>query len=158
MPLHAQRELLAVDLGGLHGAVAGPCGHPQAVGDYVKCLVVVAVHAGLLAEQPAGEGVRLDLHLGPAENGRAGSVLVVGDRVRQVLVQGATEGDVEHLESPADREQWEISVESGLDQDGLVLVAARPGAGGLGMRRGAVRGGVDVTPTGDDQAVEDVED
>jgi hypothetical protein len=74
--------------------------------------------------------------------------------VGEVLHEVAAERHVEQLHAPADRQQWQVPVQRGLQRVELRLVPLRPQHRGVRSGRLSVPGGVDVGPTGDDQSVE----
>jgi hypothetical protein len=85
------------------------------------------------------------LHPDPVEDRRAGVWVAVRVRldagqVGQVLVQGATEGNVERLGSAADAQQRQVTAPAGADQGDLQLVAGRLHVEAGRVRLGTIAG------------------
>ena len=158
MPLHGDQVVVALCLDGLHKAVVGPCGHAKPVTDPVDALVVVAVHGESSGADEAGEpGFGIHLHDVLSEDAAADPVPLGAERLGQVLVQRATEGDVEQLQAAADAEDRDAALPRPRQQRELPRVAV--GARGVGERvaLGAVQLGLHVEAAGEDETVEPVE-
>ena len=77
--------------------------------------------------------------------------------VGQVLRERAAQGDVQHLDPAADAEEGHVAIDGCPHQGGLEGVALAVGLLGLGMRRGPVRGGLEVVAPGEEESVDGVE-
>ena len=161
VPEHAEREALAGQLDRLDQVVLDrAAGDHQALAELVDPLVMVRLDPDPLApRRPARRAMPgASAHLVVAEGPRrCARWLVVADELRQVLVERAAAGDVEHLHPAADAEQRHVALERAPRQRELEAVALGPGALRLGVRLGAVAGRVDVGAAGEDQPVEQVE-
>ena len=99
----------------------------------------------------------LDLDRVLGEDAEHLAVLLVPDRLRQVLDEVAAARDVEELEAAADRERRQVALERRLEEAQLAGVAVRLRRVGLRMPLSAVVSRVDVAAAGEDDPVEHVE-
>src|SRR4051794_24797085 len=79
-------------------------------------------------------------------------------QIRNVLHERAAARHVQHLHAAADRQNWKPAPARGANQPELEQVYLRLGRPKLGVRRGAVRGRLDVGPTRQTYAVETIDD
>ena len=143
VPLHGHPERNVGQFHGLHDPVPAARRHGEAGADPVDGLVVVDGNGkGDIegVQQPVQPRVRFHVHVHDVEDAVAGLVAAVADDVRQVLVQGAAERDVEHLGAAADAEQGQLPVEGPVDQLVLPGIAIQPRlvgfrVGGLAVAR-----------------------
>src|SRR3954447_17079246 len=102
MPEDADREPPLGILDRLDGAVVGPRHLAQAVADPPEGLMVVRLHVRGLGAHERTELRRLvDPYIMVRELPYDRAVLLVPDRVGQVLHEVSAAGDVQHLEAPA---------------------------------------------------------
>jgi hypothetical protein len=103
-------------------------------------------------------GAARDVHLVLAELRPVDRpVVVVPERVGQVLVQRAAVRHTQQLHAATDAQQRKVGLQGGTHQHQLGAVALRPDLG-RGVRGFTVQRGIDVGTTGEDDAVEAVED
>ena len=118
-------------------------------------LGVVQVLAG--RERGPRPALQRDAVVGAVEAAGGAAVLLVAEHVGQVLDQGATERDVEHLHPTADPEHRHVALHRAAHERDLGLVALRDGAVRRRVGLGAVQRRIDVVAAGEDQPVDQVE-
>jgi hypothetical protein len=92
------------------------------------------------------------------ERARRAGVVIVADDVGQVLLERAPEGDVEHLHPAAHAQRRQAALDRRPGDGELEAVALGRHRLGLGVRVGAVGGGVGVARgAGDQQGVDALE-
>ena len=127
--------------------------------------MVEAVHVDLQRAENAGEPrAVLHLHLmhrraaGPALERRLTVIERRARRARNVLMEAAAEGDVEHLEAAADREQGSARLDRPAGQLDLEPVARRGDVGGGRVRRLAEPGRIDVAASRQQHTVQPLQE
>ena len=117
-------------------------GHDQALADRVDALVVVGLGAvQLLAGGGGGAASRRAARTSwsePSKLPRRAAVVLVAERLGQVLEQRAAEGDVEHLHAAADPEHRHVALHRARGERDLERVALGDRALGRGVALGAV--------------------
>jgi len=157
MPLHGHDEVIPGQLDSFDNTFGVACADRQTLTEAVDALVVIALHSRLVPEQT---GQPTALH---GAYGRGGELRIallmagVTEEVGEVLVQGATEGHIEHLGATADPEHRHATAQRLAQQRELPGVTVTGGGIGGRVRLMVVGAGVDVAPAGDDQRVDTVD-
>jgi len=81
----------------------------------------------------------------------------VPDDIREMLDERPAAGDVDQLHAATDSEQREIPIDRGPGQRDLDGVALGHDVNRLGMRRLAIRFGIDVRPAREHERVDEIE-
>ena len=155
MPLHGHDESPRRELHRFDQAVGCVSSHDQAGTETVGRLMMRTLDGGRLADDLRQQRPRLDADLGRAEVTGGRLVADMADHVEDMLDETAAEVDIQHLQTTTDGEHREIGVEGGGEQCQLAVISRPTHAGGGGVGRSAVAGGVDVPPTHQHQSVED---
>ena len=151
MPLDAEAEAGVRPFQPLNEAVLAEGGDHKPRGGLVGRLMVLAVdEEGVLPDDLREQGA-------PAEGDGVdlGPVVVVGDVLQglDVLIEGAAQKGIEHLNAPADAEDGLVGGEEGAEQLRLGGVPQGVGLAAGGDAGLPVEGGLDVAAAGQQQAV-----
>src|SRR5262245_33482822 len=154
MPEDAESKAARGVLEGFHGAVGGAGGFPEALAEGGEALVVMRLHIVAVAEdrREARVGQNLDVVL--REDARRLLMHVGADAVWDVLLEVATESDVQHLRAAANREDRQVTGERGLHQRELEVVPLAHDARRLSVCLLAVELRIEVGAPGEDDAVD----
>ena len=156
MPLHGDDEIIPGRLDSLDEAVGIASAGDQPLADPVDSLVVVALHRRARANQTSQPAARHGPHRGGGEHRIAPLVISVAKQVRQMLVQAAPHGHIEHLGPAANAQHRHAAPQRSTEKCELPGVAVTGGLIGGRVRLIVVGGGIDVTAAGEDQPVETV--
>src|SRR5918996_1419479 len=157
MPENADGETAPGILERLDRAVLGARRFAQPVAEAPVALVVMALHRCAVAEDAldARAGNELDVVVGE-DAGRV-LVLLVPDHLGQVLDEIAAQRDVHDLAPATDGEDGHVAGKGRLEEHELGAVAVGADVLRLGVRVGAVAGGIEVGAAREEEAVEGVE-
>jgi hypothetical protein len=155
MPLHADHERLRGVLDRFDQAVFGSADGDQIFAESLDALMVVAVdHSRGPCIRASKCGCLLEFDSRLAVNSGTWGVSLVVDNIGEMLVQGSPASDVEDLKTAADGKERQIALRRGDDEGALEVIATTIGALGRGPWYGAVRSGIDVLTSDQDDPVE----
>src|SRR5215216_2325833 len=146
MPEHAEHERAGRIFEGLDGVVFGrPAGDREAAPHVLYPLVVVRVdRRPVRAGGAGGERVGVESDLMVGEGAWRVAVPFVAEHLREVLLDGASVGDVEDLHPAADAEDGHLALQGAAYQRELVGVTLLLYRSCLGMPFVSVEGGIQV--------------
>ncbi len=144
-------------LGSFDDAVRGARARDKAGAELVDGLVVMGRHGKLgLAEYGGQQRTGGHSHVVAAVAGGLGRVAFVADHAGQVLVQGAAQRHVDHLQSATDAQQRQPAGQRATAQVQFGSVAVQADGPALWFSRRSVQGWVEVAATRQHHAVQPV--
>ena len=158
MPLHRDEPRPFDRLDRLRETVVAAGADDETVADPVDALMMVAAHRQVAGADDVRQSCAVfDRRRVRREHAAAELIAARAQRLRQMLVQCATRGDVRQLQTPADAENGHPATTCAGQQRQLPRITIGAGLVGLGVGRGAVESGIDVEAAGEDQPVQTVE-
>jgi hypothetical protein len=153
VPLHADTELVPLQLDRFHDLILGPRHGEETGADAVDGLVVGGGHQrGRTEHGPELAGCAY-LHLVSGHLHRIRLVALVADPVGEMLGEGAAAGDVEDVHAAADGEEGKVGVDRRAGHEELEPVPPVVRRVRLLVRSLLVEQGVDISASGQHQAV-----
>jgi NAD(P)-dependent dehydrogenase (short-subunit alcohol dehydrogenase family) len=155
VPFHTDHERCRRQLNRLDHAVGCRRGHHQTGTESVNRLMVRALDGDRVVQDLRQSRPGFDTDCRRPETTHRRLVTAVTDGIGEVLDKAATEMNIQYLHAATDGEHWYLEGEGGGEQRDLTVISqpVHPGGGGIGGTSVTVR--VHISPTDEDESVED---